>query len=68
VGITEVEPVERLADDDREASIGGEIHVVRIVDRDRGSGLPVRGLIGVRLFPVSLVTYSVFRSYEGTTC
>ena len=39
VGIAEVEPVQRLGDDDREAPVGGEVHVVRVVDRDRGAGL-----------------------------
>ena len=31
-------------------------------------GLPVIGSIDVRLFPLLLFTYRVFRSHEGTTC
>src|SRR5437879_247156 len=31
-------------------------------------GLPVMGSIGVRLLDRSLVTYSVVRSHDGTTC
>ena len=51
-GVAEVEAVEALGDDDRVAAVGREVHVVRIVDRDRAPpGLPVRGSIGVRLLP-----------------
>ena len=31
-------------------------------------GFPVTGSIAVRLLPMSLLTHSVFRSYEGTMC
>ncbi len=30
--------------------------------------MPVRGSIGVRELPWLLFTYSVLRSYDGTTC
>ena len=57
VRVAEVEPVQPLGDDDRVAAVGREVHVVRVVDRDRPPpGLPVRGSIGVRLLPRSLVT------------
>ena len=39
MGVAKVEPVKRLGDDDREAPVGREVHVVRIVDRDRGARL-----------------------------
>ena len=35
VRVAEVEPVQPLGDDDRVAAVGGEVHVVRVVDRDR---------------------------------
>ena len=41
VRIAEVEPREPLGDDDRVLPVGREVHVVRIVDRDR-SGPDVR--------------------------
>ena len=57
VRVAEVEAVQALGDDDRVAAVGREVHVVRIVDRDRlRAGLPVFGSIGVRLFPLSFVT------------
>ena len=57
VRVAEVEAVQPLGDDDREAAVGREVHVVRIVDRDRRRrGLPVLGSIGVRLLPSSFVT------------
>ena len=69
VRVAEVEPVQPLGDDDRVAAVGREVHVVRIVDRDRRArACPVRGSIAVSELPSSFVTYSVFRSHAGTTC
>ena len=57
VRVAEVEPVQPLGDDDRVAAVGREVHVVRVVDRDRAAAAcPVRGSIGVRLLPASFVT------------
>ena len=57
VRVAKVDAVQPLGDDDRVAAVGREVHVVRIVDRDRrGRGLPVFGSIGVRLLPISFVT------------
>ncbi len=39
VRIAEIEPLEGLGDDDRRLAVGREVHVVRIVDLDRRSGL-----------------------------
>ena len=39
VRVAEVEPVQPLGDDDRVAAVGREVHVVRVVDRDRRAGL-----------------------------
>ena len=35
VRVAEVEALRALGDDDRVAAVGGEVHVVRVVDRDR---------------------------------
>ena len=39
VRVAEVEAVQPLGDDDRVATVGREVHVVGIVDRDRAAGL-----------------------------
>ena len=39
VRVAEVEPLERLGDDDRGLAVRREVHVVRVVDGDRRAGL-----------------------------
>ena len=39
VRVSEVEPMQPFGDDDRVAAVGGEVHVVGVVDRDRCSRL-----------------------------
>ena len=46
-GLRKSSSLQPLGDDDREPPVRREVHVVRVLDRDRLPGLPVRGLIGV---------------------
>src|SRR5256885_16990790 len=44
VRITKAEPVEAFGNDDRVETVGREIHVVGIVNRNRASGLARQGI------------------------
>ena len=68
VRLAEVELPVGLGDDDRAPAVGGEVEVVRVGTGTGSPGRPVRGSIGVRLLPASLVTHSVRRSHDGVTC
>ena len=67
VGIAEVEAVQPLGDDDREAPVGRVVEVVRVGPPEWARrGFPVLGSIGVRLLPTSLSTYSVREIVRGS--
>ena len=40
VRVAEVQPLQALGDDDREAAVGREVEVVGVLDRDRAPRLP----------------------------